>query len=114
MESTQSDTTPCRGVSPSGVGTGAGMSLSGSQTSMVSRTGSKDISPSATGPRMTSATSDRVLFSPSHTRYISFSTLLLPSPREPQRLAHGGLELDITERPPQLEHHGCVVAHLDA
>src|ERR1700722_17579988 len=113
MESTHTDTSPCRGVSPSGVGTGAGMSLSGSQTSMVSRTGSKDSSPSATGPRMISATSDRVLFSPSHTRYISFSLLFPSSPSESERLAHGGLEFDVAQCAPQLQHHGGVVAHLD-
>ena len=62
---------------------------------------------------MTSATSDRVLFSPSHVRYINFSTSLPPSPREPERGAHGALEFAVTERPSQLQHHGRIVTDLD-
>ena len=113
MASSQSETSACSGVSPSGVGTGAGMSLSGSQTSMVSRSGSRASSSARhppehdvghLGPGASAPEPDQV-----HQLLHVTSSLHHVSPSASRMVASNSASLSVRR---SSQHHGGVLARL--
>ena len=113
--STHSETSPCSGVSPSGVGTGAGMSLSGvphvdaqaqrvERQQLLAHRAEQDVG--GLGPG-----AGRV--EPHQVHQLLHVGTSPSSPGQPERLAHRGLEVGIAQRAPELQHHCGVLSHLD-